>query len=223
MIKLSYGAQRQVCFNNFYEYYFTLGFLADSRNAELRWENNEDQGAWGSEGRIHCLVPETKFPQFFKFTAGRGNVYARINCNEYVATLIREHNFKQKSKHQDIEAIMKTVPLEYRQSFQDGYGSKLNMNPVYEKNTVKYQTSNRTVNKEVFHSSRTASNPVHTISQSSSLIEISVGDKVIHTTFGEGVIITINGKILCVSFPIHGEKKFSNPSSFTDGFLKKIK
>ena len=93
MPKLSYGRQDQVHFRNLEEYYFTLGFLANSKNAELRWEHNEDQGAWGSEGRIHCLIPETKFPPFFRFTAGRGNVFARIKCNEYVANLVMNHHF----------------------------------------------------------------------------------------------------------------------------------
>ena len=83
MLKMKYGSTDQVSFKNLHEYYFALGFLANNKNAELRWENNEEQGAWGSEGRIHCLVPPSRFPQFFRFTAGRGKVYARINCNEF--------------------------------------------------------------------------------------------------------------------------------------------
>ena len=58
MPKCRYGAQNQVSFRDLHEYYFALGFLANEKNAEIRWENNEEQGAWGSEGRIHCLVPE---------------------------------------------------------------------------------------------------------------------------------------------------------------------
>ena len=122
MIKLVYGSQGQVSFGSVKDYFYAMGFLANSHNAELRWEHNEDQGAWGSEGRIHCLVPHTRFPQFFRFTAGRGNIYARINCNEYVATLVNEHNFNYNCKYQNVQEILATVPPEYVQDFQNGYG-----------------------------------------------------------------------------------------------------
>lgn len=105
MVKMRYGLQGQVSFSDLNEYYYTLGFLANTRNAEIRWENNEESGAWGSEGRIHCLVPEECFPQCFRFTAGLGSVYARINCNEYVSTLVTEHHFNYNSSHQNIEKI----------------------------------------------------------------------------------------------------------------------
>ena len=42
MAKLRFGQQGQVSFRDQEEYYYALGFLANSRNAELRWENNED-------------------------------------------------------------------------------------------------------------------------------------------------------------------------------------
>lgn len=222
MIKLSYGSQRQIYFPSFKDYYFTLGFLANSRNAELRWENNEDQGAWGSEGRIHCLVPESRYPQFFRFTAGRGSVYARINCNEYVATLVKEHNFKYNSKYQDVEAILKTVPTEYRQSFQDGYGSKLNYNPVYQKNTVANQPSSRSsTNRTTTTTTSSQPTPIVSKVQPPVPIEIVVGEKVIHKSFGEGTVTQINGSIIHVVFSTQGEKKFLNPTSFTGGFLRK--
>ena len=112
MIKLVYGSQGQVSFGSLNDYFYAMGFLANSCNAELRWEHNEDQGAWGSEGRVYCLVPQTCFPPFFKFTAGIGSVYARVNCNEYVANLINEHNFDYNCKHQNVEKILETVPPE---------------------------------------------------------------------------------------------------------------
>lgn len=64
-----YGRNGQVSFSSSEEFYYTLGFLADCRRAALYWEHNEDQVAWGSEGRIHCLIPQERFPDFFKFTA----------------------------------------------------------------------------------------------------------------------------------------------------------
>lgn len=121
MPRLSYGNSDQVFFRNWEEYYVALGFLANPRHAEIRWEHNEDQGAWGSEGRIHCLVPAEDFPQNFRFTAGRGNVYARINCNDYVQDLVMSHNFSYNERHHNKTQIYSTVPEEYRNAFWSGY------------------------------------------------------------------------------------------------------
>ena len=125
MKRLRYG--QQVHFYSWEEYYYALGFLADSKRAALYWEHNEEQGAWGSEGRIHCLIPASSFPQNFKFTAGRGAVHARVNCNDYVATLIEEHRFKIKGIKQDVNAIAETVPDKYIESFLAGYGHDINI------------------------------------------------------------------------------------------------
>ena len=123
MDRLIYGTQGQVSFNDYHEFYFAMGFLANEKNAELKWEHNEEQGAWGSEGRIHCLVPQDYFPQFFRFTAGVGSVYARINCNDYVSMLVTEHNFSVNGHSQDIDAIADTIPADYIKDFWDGYNS----------------------------------------------------------------------------------------------------
>lgn len=121
MPKLKFGTLHQVSFNNLNDYYYALGFLANSNNAEIKWEKNDEQGAWGSEGRIHCLVPKSEFPQFFKFTAGRGSVFARINCNDYVGCLIYDHNFVANTRDQDVSAIIQTVPPTYQDVFWKGY------------------------------------------------------------------------------------------------------
>lgn len=123
MRKLYYG-NGQVQFETWEEYYYALGFLSNNRYAEIKWEHNEDQGAWASEGRIHCLVPKTQFPPFFRFTAGRGRIYARINCNEYVENLVEEHGFLTNCARQDYNVILATVPHQYIQSFLDGYNAR---------------------------------------------------------------------------------------------------
>ncbi len=120
---LSFGQKNQVSFADEHEYYFALGFLANNRNADLRWEHNEDQGAWASEGRIHCLVPQHKFPNNFDFTAGIGRVYARINCNHYVERLIKFHNFSCNGAPNDLNNILGTVPVEYIDDFMLGYNA----------------------------------------------------------------------------------------------------
>lgn len=121
MPRLYYGNSGQVHFNNLTEYYTALGFLANPRHAEIRWEHNEEQGAWGSEGRIHCLVPTSNFPPNFRFTAGRGNVYARINCNDFVQNLVINHNFSYNQRFHNRSAIYSTVPKEYQNAFWAGY------------------------------------------------------------------------------------------------------
>jgi hypothetical protein len=219
MIKLSYGLRKQVSFPNFYEYYFALGFLANSNNAELKWENNDDQGAWGSEGRIHCLVPEIRFPQCFKFTAGRGNVYARINCNEYVATLVNVHNFQYNSSYQDVEEIIKTVPPEYKDSFRDGYNSKLNFSSAYKENSIHHQQSRQSLTKTKIMDSK----KIMPKAQTTILVEIAIGNKVSHKKFGVGTVIKIDKNIIHVTFAEYGEKMFLNPNSFTEGFLTIMK
>ena len=53
MYKSYFGRNGQVRFSSPKEYYELLGYLAKSDGlTSLTWENNEDQGAWGSEGRI---------------------------------------------------------------------------------------------------------------------------------------------------------------------------
>ena len=53
MYKKSFGINGQIQFANEHEYYKLIGFLAKSDGStSLVWEHNEEQGAWGSEGRI---------------------------------------------------------------------------------------------------------------------------------------------------------------------------
>ncbi|MBG6112214.1 hypothetical protein IWX84_003117 [Flavobacterium sp. CG_9.10] len=105
------------------EYYETLGFLAKSDGSiGLMWEDNQVQGAWGSEGRIHCYSNLIKFtpPLKRKFTKGRAKkVLHRINCNDFVADLISTHNFSMGSV-QNTANIRMTIPQPYLIDFDRG-------------------------------------------------------------------------------------------------------
>lgn len=220
MVKLVYGSQKQVEFKTLSDYYFAMGFIANSHNAEIRWENNEDQGAWGSEGRIHCLVPQSYFPQFFRFTAGRGNVYARINCNEYVANLVQHHNFNYNTKYQDIKKILSTVPAEYYKSFQDGYGSSINFASM-----EKTDAKNEMLDKDQCPKSNTQTDSTTSLPSkktSMSRIDIKIGEQLEHKSFGIGKVYEIDRSYIRVEFDSVGKKSFVNPDSFNGGFLKKI-
>lgn len=123
MTCINFGRNGQVHFDSQEQFFYALGFLANNRHAEIIWEHNEEQGAWASEGRIHCLVPPANFPQNFTFTAGNGNVYARINCNDFVQLLIDNHHFSRRGTPQNIQLILSTVPPEYQPLFWNGYNA----------------------------------------------------------------------------------------------------
>jgi hypothetical protein len=112
MAQLIYGRKKQIRFLNDNEFYESLGFLSKNNDTtSLHWEHNEDQGAWGSEGRIHCYKDIIRFPLYFSraFTAGRGRVIHRINCNEYLKYIVTNNNFVY-GNIQNIPNIISTIP-----------------------------------------------------------------------------------------------------------------
>ncbi len=120
MYKNSYGQNGQVQFTTKNEYYRALGYLAKSDNtSSIHWENNENQGAWGSEGRIHFLINNPPIPGYFKLTAGRPGVEHRTNCNEFVENIVMNHNFVMGSS-QNITNIRSTVPASFINDFDYG-------------------------------------------------------------------------------------------------------
>ena len=86
MGKLVFGKNGQVQFKNESEKLEAFDYLRESANVILVHEDNQDQGAWGSEERIHFKtligVPESLQRCM---TAGRGNIAGRINCAELIA------------------------------------------------------------------------------------------------------------------------------------------
>ncbi|MBQ6780428.1 MAG: hypothetical protein IJP62_04270 [Treponema sp.] len=85
MSKLVYGKMHQVRFYSEEEKQVVFNYILNNpENVNFKiHENNQNQGAWGSEDRIHFRkkegVPECLTRQM---TAGRGNLYGRINCKE---------------------------------------------------------------------------------------------------------------------------------------------
>ena len=90
MSKLVYGRIRQVCFNSEEEKQEAFDYLKDPNNTNIKFvhEDNQNQGAWGSEERIH-FFSEEGVPESLKrnMTAGVGNMYGRINCKELINDL----------------------------------------------------------------------------------------------------------------------------------------
>jgi len=120
MYQSSFGTKNQIRFGNESEYYQALGYLAKSDGtSSIHWENNEQQGAWGSEGRIHFYIQNPAIPGTFSLTAGTGHVIHRTNCNEFVKNLVLNHNF-QYGKVQNIQNIRNTIPNQYLNDFEYG-------------------------------------------------------------------------------------------------------
>lgn len=121
MYKQRFGTNGQIQFDNENQYYQLLGYLAKSNGStSIVWEHNEDQGAWGSEGRIQIHTHNMPQIGHYTLTAGNGgNVISRINCNEFVANLRVDHKFRY-GKTQDIDTIRTTIPDEYLTDFESG-------------------------------------------------------------------------------------------------------
>lgn len=96
MTKLIYGKNGQVKFNNEEEKKIAFEYLLTSDNVDLKHEDNQNQGAWSYEKRIHFFkvdgIPESLKRQL---TKGTSNIHGRINCNELVEELIRIKNSKK--------------------------------------------------------------------------------------------------------------------------------
>lgn len=121
MYKQSFGHNSQIQFANEHEFYKFLGYLAKSDGStSLVWEHNEDQGAWGSEGRIQIHV--NNIPQLWQIslTAGNGgNVINRINCNEFVENICTQHGFIYGGR-QNVAQIQSTIPQQFINDFIEG-------------------------------------------------------------------------------------------------------
>lgn len=122
MITLTFGKNAQISFIDEHQFFEAIGFLSKNDGlTSLHWEKNEEQGAWGSEGRIHCYKNIDKFPEYFAsaFTAGTGNIKHRINCNEYIECLTESYGFVF-GIEQDVDSIVAKVPDEYIDDFERG-------------------------------------------------------------------------------------------------------
>lgn len=92
MSQLVYGKNKQVCFDTEEEKQIAVDYILHSPNVDFRvHENNQNQGAWGPEDRIH-FRSEEGVPDCLKrnMTAGRGTMYGRINCKEFCEYLRRK-------------------------------------------------------------------------------------------------------------------------------------
>lgn len=137
MKKLIFGKNNQLKFATRNELSYFIGVLASGKYTSIHWEHNELQNAWGSEGRIHIYNDIDSFPQGVRdsFTAGTGRILFRINCNEFIYYLHKNHQFvnitdttrRQGSvkeyKAYSYAAVLNTIPNDLQNDFILGYNA----------------------------------------------------------------------------------------------------
>ena len=116
MIKLDYTTYNPrwkhsgIRYSSWEAFAFALGYLAnrlhyrninDSGLIELHFESNDNQGAWGKEGRIHYYGERaylsSEFLDWYNAkSAGVNNITYRINSNDYIYSLVYDFGFEVK-------------------------------------------------------------------------------------------------------------------------------
>ena len=92
MGKLVYGKKGQVRFANETEKREAIDYILTSPNVNFNvHEDNQNQGAWAPEERIH-FKRQQGVPECLQrnMTAGKGSLYGRINCKDFCEELRAE-------------------------------------------------------------------------------------------------------------------------------------
>ena len=139
MVKLIYGRRSPYFeFNDNADFFECYGFICnmERHNIEIVWEYNNVSGAWANEGRIHFLEQYDReayspMPATIenRLTIGRGNIAARLNCNEYIIELKNFYGFATRTNGNGITPQRlypptnpeQYVPQEYLEDFYRGY------------------------------------------------------------------------------------------------------
>lgn len=88
-------------------------------STSLTWEHNEQQGAWGSEGRVHFYTQNPPISATLKHTAGTGNIVSRVNCNEFIENIVTNNQFIM-GNSQNRNNIRNTVPQQCQADYDRG-------------------------------------------------------------------------------------------------------
>nr|WP_315104557.1 hypothetical protein [uncultured Catonella sp.] len=124
MAKLLWGKSGQLEFADEGEYYYSLGLLCNSNWFNIVYEPNSLTDSWGDAFRIQCSNCPVKLPKAFQNALRSQN---RINNNEYVANLYKNHHFlydEIKYIRGEYQTVRKTIPTEYLADFDKGYNQE---------------------------------------------------------------------------------------------------
>ncbi len=118
--KLHWGRKPQLVFENLNEYYRALGHLTNEKAYSISYEYNKKNGSYTDACRIHILSSATNIPKAFE---NKRTTAGRINCNEYVDNLIKNHCFSQSGNVylRNFDDVFSTIPKEYISDFLIGY------------------------------------------------------------------------------------------------------
>lgn len=115
MIQLDYQTNNRrwgitgLKFSSWESYSFILGYLSNkdhyvniqnnlNEGISIHIEGNNNQGAWGEEGRIHFYGSINYLKThlrdlFINSSAGNGRITRRINSNGFIMSLVENYNF----------------------------------------------------------------------------------------------------------------------------------
>lgn len=115
-----FGQRNYLRFENDEEYYEAIGYLS-SPNRDYYISCEQYHNKWGTEYRIN-FYNITNMPDSLRraISAGNNTYVARLNNNEFIHTLINEHNFPVTGS-QDFNNVLSTIPVQYFESFNRGY------------------------------------------------------------------------------------------------------
>lgn len=135
MTNLKFGTLN---FNNEKEYYIALGTFCNNKAFSISYEPNKSTGSYADAYRMRKLSTALDLIKPIKDAIRTGN---RINCNRYVDTLIKNHNFIQNGKtiYGTLENVIKTVPEKFIADFIDGYTKSASTD---DKSIIVYETEN---------------------------------------------------------------------------------
>ena len=102
------------------DYYYALGVFCNKNAFSISYEPNKATGSYADAFRMRKLATAQNLIPPITNALRSGN---RINCNDYVCTLISAHNFIQNGKAicGSLENVVQTVPKEYISHFMSGY------------------------------------------------------------------------------------------------------
>ena len=92
-LQLNWGKGIGLSFNNYNEYFETLGYLTNrNHQVSIYTHDNDESGAWAGQGKLHNHGALTNLPGPLKkkFSLSGDD---RLSVTDYVRNLVDYHNF----------------------------------------------------------------------------------------------------------------------------------
>lgn len=141
---LEWGRPPKLVFENEEEFYRTLGQLTNEKAFTISFEPNKKTGSYSNAYRIRILAGTKNVTQALQ---KKMRTSGRVNCNEYIEYLIKEHSFVQSGNSImcKFEKVLVTVPEKYKLIFIQGYNEVTEAAP----NQVYYATDSIDISQAI--------------------------------------------------------------------------